>query len=132
MSTNETEVAKRVLPLIDLTLLGTNDTIAEVEALCDSAATPFGNVAAVCVWPEFVEAAVARLAGAGIDVAAVANFPEGDNNPGRAIADSKHILEQGGREVDVVFPGDRCATGSWVLDEISWRQPGLPSDPTSY
>lgn len=102
--TNQKDIAQRVLPLIDLTLLGDADTREAVEALCDAAHTPHGNVAAVCVWPEFVETAIARLDGTGIDVAAVSNFPDGSLDVTRAVDESKAIVASGGREVDVVFP----------------------------
>lgn len=98
------EVARRVLPLIDLTLLGDDDTAEQVEALCDAAITPHGNVAAVCVWPQFVGTAVTRLADSGLPVAAVANFPQGSTDVDASIADALEIIEAGGVEVDVVFP----------------------------
>lgn len=61
-------------------------------------------MAAVCVWPRFVALAVTELEGTGIPVAGVANFPEGDVDIARAVADSREIVEAGGTEVDVVFP----------------------------
>lgn len=101
---NPIEVARRVLPLIDLTLLGDDDTTEDVEALCDAARTAHGNVAAVCVWPRFVSTAIARLVDSGVPVAAVANFPEGTVDAEAAIKDALAIVGAGGVEVDVVFP----------------------------
>ncbi len=98
------EAARRVLPLIDLTLLGDDDTVAEVEALCDAATTAHGDVAAVCVWPRFVSTAVNRLGAPGVSVAGVANFPAGSVDTGAAIADAMTVVDAGGVEVDVVFP----------------------------
>ncbi len=102
--TNDQTLARRVLPLIDLTLLGDEDSVSDVEALCDSATTRFGSVAAVCVWPELINVASRRLSGTGIRIAGVANFPEGKNDSSRALSDTAAILESGGNEVDVVFP----------------------------
>lgn len=98
------EAARRVLPLIDLTLLGDHDTMEEVEALCDAATTAHGDVAAVCVWPRFVSTAVNRLGASGIPVAGVANFPTGSVDNDVAIADAMAVVGAGGAEVDVVFP----------------------------
>lgn len=111
MSSTGRAAAERVLPLIDLTLLGDDDTPEDVQALCDQATTPFGRVAAICVWPEFVGLAVRRLEGTGIPVAGVANFPEGADDAERAIIDAELIVNAGGREVDVVFPWRSLADG---------------------
>lgn len=110
---NSTDVSRerQVLSLIDLTLLGDDDQVADVEALCDNATTPFGDVAAVCVWPQFVTTAIDRLGDAGIEIAAVANFPSGDNDPERAVRDAREIAGAGGTEVDVVFPWRSLAAG---------------------
>lgn len=101
---NPIDVAQRVLPLIDLTLLGDDDTVEDVEALCDAATTAHGNVAAVCVWPRFVGTAITRLGDSGVPVAAVANFPAGSVDTEGAIHDALAIVGAGGAEVDVVFP----------------------------
>ena len=98
------DTARRVLPLIDLTSLGDDDRSDTIDALCDAAQTPFGPVAAVCVWPRFVAQAVQRLGTDSIGVAAVANFPEGLADIDRATADARQIVDAGGTEVDVVFP----------------------------
>ena len=56
---------------------------AAIAALCDRARTPHGPVAAVCVWPDFVAQCRAALAGSGIRVATVVNFPTGDDDVSR-------------------------------------------------
>lgn len=104
-------VAERVLPLLDLTSLGADDTPADIDRLCAAATTPVGSVASVCVWPRFVAQAVERLDGTGLPVAAVANFPEGDDDDARAIADAAAIVAAGGSEVDVVVPWRRLLAG---------------------
>ncbi len=108
---NDAALAERILPLIDLTLLGENDSADDIDALCDAATTEYGNVAAVCVWPTFVDQAVERLRGSSVQIAAVANFPEGDPDPHRAIVDAVSIVAKGGTEVDVVFPWRTLASG---------------------
>ena len=109
---SEPSVAERIIPFIDLTLLGDDDTPDEIAELCKTAQTAFGPVAAVCVFPKFVAQATALLNGSGIAVASVANFPEGDDDQARAIAEARAIIAAGGTEVDVVFPWRSLAAGS--------------------
>lgn len=97
------DAARLALQCMDLTSLNTGDTSADIDALCQRGQTPFGTVAAVCVWPRFVAQARAALPGA-VKVAAVANFPAGDLNLDLALADTHAIVQAGGDEVDVVLP----------------------------
>ncbi|MEA2194532.1 MAG: deoxyribose-phosphate aldolase, partial [Solirubrobacteraceae bacterium] len=69
------DVVRRALPLIDLTSLNDDDTPEIIAALCAQAAD--AGVAAVCIYAPFVPQAVAALAGTGVRVATVANFPAG-------------------------------------------------------
>lgn len=104
-------VARRVLPLIDLTSLGDDDTPADIDRLCADAVTSHGAVASVCVWPRFVAQSVDRLQGSGVPVCAVANFPAGADDAALAIADARAIVDAGGVEVDVVVPWRVFAEG---------------------
>lgn len=97
-------VARQTLPLIDLTLLGDDDTNADIDVLCADASTPFGTVAAVCVWPQFVARACENVSAVNLPVAGVANFPLGEDNSLLAVDDALRIVAAGGREVDVVYP----------------------------
>ncbi|NIA70715.1 deoxyribose-phosphate aldolase [Pelagibius litoralis] len=104
-------VAARALGLLDLTSLNDDDDAAAVEALCTRARSPFGPVAAVCVWPRFVAQAKQLLHDSGIKVAAVANFPEGGDDMAAALRDTREIVAQGGDEVDLVMPYGRWLAG---------------------
>ncbi|MDT8998972.1 deoxyribose-phosphate aldolase [Paucibacter sp. APW11] len=97
------EAARLALQCLDLTSLNDGDTEADIERLCLRAQSPFGAVAAVCVWPRFV-ALARRLLPAEIQVAAVADFPDGALDVPRALADVAAIAQAGGNEVDVVLP----------------------------
>jgi deoxyribose-phosphate aldolase len=103
MTTDLKAAARTALACLDLTSLNDADTAADIDALCRRAQTPYGPVAAVCVWPRFVAQARAALPAA-IKVAAVANFPEGALDLQRALADIAEIAQAGGDEVDVVLP----------------------------
>jgi len=97
------DAARLALRCLDLTSLNTGDTSGDIVTLCQRAQTPFGPVAAVCVWPRFVSQARAALPPS-IKVAAVANFPAGALDVAQALADVKAIVSAGGDEVDVVLP----------------------------
>lgn len=103
MSAELQVAARQALACLDLTSLNDADTAADIAALCAKAQTPFGPVAAVCVWPRFVAQARAALPAA-IKVAAVADFPDGALDLPRALADVTAIAQAGGDEVDVVLP----------------------------
>jgi deoxyribose-phosphate aldolase len=102
---------REMVALVDLTSLTREETDAEIAALCAQAQTPVGPVAAVCVYGQYVTRAVAELDGSGIPVAAVANFPEGDLDAGRAVRETTAAVEAGAREVDVVLPWRAFAAG---------------------
>lgn len=95
--------ARLALACLDLTSLNDGDDEATIAALCRRAVTPWGAVAAVCVWPRFVAQARAALPRQ-VSVAAVANFPEGMLDAERALADTRAIVAAGGDEVDLVLP----------------------------
>ncbi len=63
-------LAQRLLPLLDLT--GHDADEAAVRRLCARARTPAGNVAAVCIPPNFVPLAKELLKGSAVPVSALA------------------------------------------------------------
>lgn len=113
------EAAQLALNCLDLTSLNDDDDAAAIDALCRRALTPWGPVAAVCVWPRFVAQARAALP-TDVAVAAVANFPAGALDVGLALADTRSIVDAGGDEVDLVLPwramlgGESAAAASLV------------------
>jgi deoxyribose-phosphate aldolase len=100
----ESDLAQRLLELIDLTSLNPNDTEASVTALAALASTRAGRVAAVCIWPRFIAVARRALEATGVPVAAVANFPAGASDVPAAAAETAAAIAAGAEEVDVVFP----------------------------
>lgn len=97
-------VAERTLPLLDLTSLNDADDEASTAALCAKAVTPVGNVAAVCLWPTFVATSKRILAGSGVKVATVVNFPGGSLPADKVVDQIAYALAQGADEIDVVMP----------------------------
>ncbi len=102
--TNDSQLARRLLGLIDLTSLNPTDTEASVAALAASASTSAGRVAALCIWARFISVARSRLSGTGVPIAVVANFPGGSSDVSAAAAETAAAVADGADEVDVVFP----------------------------
>lgn len=98
--------------LLDLTRLeartGDEDAVAN---LCHRARTRYGDVAAVCVYPAYVVAARDQLAGSGIGIATVANFPGGAEGVGPVRVQVNQALSDGATEIDVVVPYQRWLEG---------------------
>lgn len=104
-------IAQTMLTLMDLTSLNESDTEASIAALCQKAATPFGHVAAVCVFPPFVKQVAAALNGSAVKVATVANFPRGTGAIDDVISSISKSIRDGAQEIDVVFPYERYLAG---------------------
>ena len=96
--------AARALPLLDLANLNDTCDDAAIHELCRRAVTPHGNVAAVCVWPQFVPVARKLLKGTGVKVATVANFPRGHGDAESAARETAAAFADGAQDVDVVIP----------------------------
>lgn len=102
--TARASLARRLLPLVDLTSLNESDDAATIVKLAGLARTPAGRVAALCTWGRLVAVARGALQGSGIAVAAVANFPAGAADIEAAAAETAAAIAAGANEVDVVFP----------------------------
>lgn len=104
----------QLVGLLDLTSLNDSDTDESVRALCTKAQTPLGDVAAVCVYPQFVATAKAMLP-AHIAVATVVNFPTGDEAIETVLAQTQQALQDGANEIDVVLPYRAVQAGNVVV-----------------
>ena len=103
--------AQRVLSLIDLTNLNDDCTEEDVVELCSRAQGEFGNTAAVCVWPRFVNLCASILRGTSIKVATVVNFPHGGTDVADVVATTIAALDAGADEIDLVLPYQSMITG---------------------
>jgi deoxyribose-phosphate aldolase len=106
-------VARRALPLLDLTDLGETCTETKIDALCRDARS--GGVAAICVWPRFVAQGARLLKGTGIRIATVINFPAGGDDCARATDDTAEALRDGADEIDLVLPYRALLRGEAAL-----------------
>lgn len=113
--TNLNAQAQLALSLMDLTSLNTDDTDSVIEKLCEQANSPAGAPAAVCVYPQFIKTARAKLNALGLEnvkVATVTNFPDGSDDLNRAVSETKAAVADGADEVDVVFPYQAFMAGN--------------------
>jgi deoxyribose-phosphate aldolase len=108
-------VARRVIPVLDLTDLDEGCDEAGARVLCEKARTRFGPVAAVCLWPRFVPLAKVLLAASDVRVATVANFPSGAADPASAARETAEAVTAGADEIDIVFPFDAPDQGPALL-----------------
>src|SRR6195256_5690607 len=111
----------------DLTTLEGMDTPGKVAALCSKAIRPdpsdpnIPSVAAVCVYPNLVPTAAARLRGSGVKVASVATaFPSGQSPIGVKVRETEETIALGADEVDMVIDRGAFLSGRYakVFDEI--------------
>lgn len=94
--------ARQAISLVDLTNLSDSCSVDDVEALCQRAVEH--GTAAVCVWPDFVAVASRLLAGTGLEIATVVNFPTGDERAFSVVNQVERALADGATEIDVVMP----------------------------
>ncbi len=106
--------AGRVLALLDLTSLNAGDDLQSTVDLCRRALTPYGEVAAVCVWPKLVHVArrtLNTLGGRGVRVASVCNFPAGNAPLADVVEEVRKTLAEGADEIDLVYPWRKLKAG---------------------
>ena len=107
------EIKKLAGSCLDLTSLNDTDTSDTIRSLCQRALTPLGNVAAVCVYPQFVTLAKELLRGTGVKVATVVNFPHGDDSLDDVLLTTKTALFDGADEIDMVLPYKEYLMGKY-------------------
>lgn len=116
-----------VLNMIDLTSLNTTDNRSQILQFTGKVNSFSGrytnipNVAAICVFPNFVSVVKEKLTARNVRIAAVAgSFPTSQTFRSIKVTESKLAVEAGADEVDIVIPvgaflGNDFAT---VADEI--------------
>jgi deoxyribose-phosphate aldolase len=113
--------------MVDLTTLEGNDTPGKVHSLCVKAVHPdptdpqCPRVAAVCLYPDLIPAAVEELAGTGVAVASVATaFPSGRASRATRLADVREAVSAGADEIDMVIDRGAFLAGRYaqVFDDI--------------
>jgi deoxyribose-phosphate aldolase len=100
--------AQIAMASLDLTSLTGHETDVEIIALCDKAKQ--GNIAAVCIYPQYVAQVTKMLKDTNVKIATVINFPHGDMTNGGEIATPenttkavKDAIANGATEIDIVI-----------------------------
>lgn len=115
------------ISMVDLTTLEGADTPGKVTNLCRKALVPdpadpaTPRPAAVCIYPDMAEVAVAALAGSGVRVASVATaFPAGRSSLEVKLADTRLAVDAGADEIDMVIDRGAFLAGRYgfVADQI--------------
>ncbi len=99
----DSDTVRLAIRLLDLTSLNDDDSVLTIEKLCQQASTPAGPVAAVCVYPRFVDTAVRSLNGPAIRVATVVSFPHGKDDPHTITNSTLDAINAGASEIDIVM-----------------------------
>jgi deoxyribose-phosphate aldolase len=100
-----------ILNLIDLTSLNTTDNKSSIIHLTGKVNrfqgrfTNIPNVAAICVFPNFVSVVKEKLTAKNVKIASVAgSFPTSQTFRSIKVAESKLAVEAGADEIDIVIP----------------------------
>lgn len=96
--------AYNLIRCLDLTSLNNDDTEYKIADLCHKASCEYGNVAAICIYPKFINIAKKELANNAIKIATVINFPAGKNNQQILEQEISTAINYGADELDIVFP----------------------------
>ena len=109
------------ISMVDLTTLEGADTPGKVHNLCRKGVLPdpgvpdTPRVAAICLYPDLADIAVALLAGTGVKVAAVATaFPAGRSSLEVKLADTRLAVAAGVDEVDMVIDRGAFLSGRYA------------------
>ena len=125
MTVPDRATIERLLSVLDHTSLGEDDTPEVIEGLCRDAAAGVTRPAAVCIYPDHIATARHALDAAGarqVAVATVVNFPDGSNNPGRALRETRRALAAGADEIDLVFPWRAYVSGDREAGPLMLQQ----------
>jgi deoxyribose-phosphate aldolase len=104
---------------IDHTVLKPEATPKAIDQLCDEAREY--HFVAVCVNPLYAARCVKRLQGSGVLVASVVGFPLGASRTDIKVDETRHAIEDGAMEIDMVIPVGELITGNttYVRDDIA-------------
>ena len=116
-----------ILNMIDLTSLNTTDNKSNIINLTgrvnsfQSRFTNIPNVAAICIYPNFVSVVKEKLSAKNVKIAAVAGaFPTSQTFRSIKVAECKMAVDAGADEIDIVIPVGAFLGNDYVMvaDEI--------------
>jgi deoxyribose-phosphate aldolase len=113
------KVDPEIAGLIDHTLLKPEATRDDIQSLCDEAAQ-FG-FASVCVNPNWVSVAAAKLRRTPVKVCTVVGFPLGATLPPVKVFETEQAVKLGAQEIDMVINVGALRSGDEALVEQDIR-----------
>lgn len=113
------KVEPEIAGLIDHTLLKPEATRDDILSLCDEAAQ-FG-FASVCINPNWVSVAAARLRGTPVKICTVVGFPLGATLPPVKVFETEQAVKLGAQEIDMVINVGALRSGDDALVEQDIR-----------
>jgi deoxyribose-phosphate aldolase len=105
---------QEIIPFLDYTSLGDEDNEQSIRLFLEKASTKYGSVAAVCIYPKFIDLAKKILQDKNIPVATVVNFPKGNLTLDEVLEQTKEALQAGADEIDLV-----CRYQDYILQGSS-------------
>ena len=97
-----------------------SETPEQIRTLCKAAVGEGAHhVAAVCVYPNFIELARECLEGTDVKVAVVHNFPHGDQGITDAVEDVKISIDNGAEEIDTVVDYAKFMQGGEIISILA-------------
>ena len=120
-------ILREIFSFIDLTSLNTTDSDATIRSFAERTAlfsyhfNDISNVAALCVYPNFVKVTHEALGRCGVRLAAVAaSFPTAQTFTEVKILETSMAVRTGADEIDVVIPVGTFLKGDFagVIDEL--------------
>ena len=108
-SNNNKEVYKTIYSCIDLTTLKSTDTKESIWKFIEDVndfdgSTDMENVAAICIYPNFVEVAEEALTAENVKIACVTGgFPSSQTFPEIKVAETALAVANGANEIDIVL-----------------------------
>jgi deoxyribose-phosphate aldolase len=109
--------AAQLISLLDLTSLNADDTVDSTQQLCQKAVTAYGNVAAICIYPQFLTTASEALRNNKVKLATVVNFPDGNDHLHPALKTIEQAINHGANEIDLVMPYHAFLAGDTAMVE---------------
>ena len=110
-SSPDKHLLMNILNMIDLTSLNTTDNKSQIIHLTGKVNSFSGrysnipNIAAICVFPNFVSVVKEKLTAKNVRIAAVAGaFPTSQTFRSIKVAECKMAIEAGANEIDIVIP----------------------------
>ena len=126
-SAGRTSRLREIFSFIDLTSLDTADSASTIRSFAERTAsfrysfTDISNVAALCVYPNFVTVAKEGLADCGVSLAVVSgSFPSSQTFKEVKALETAMAVKMGADEIDVVIPVGTFMEGNYdaVIDEM--------------